>query len=87
MGLAVSLRPPPEEALVRSQVSPYEICGGQSVTVTGVCPSTSASPCQCHSTIAPHASSTTCYIYQKDEHLRSGNLAESSVFADICSIL
>ena len=34
MSQAVSRRPLTAEALVRSQVSPYEICGGQSVTGT-----------------------------------------------------
>ena len=40
------------KAQVRSQVSPYEICGGQSGTGTGL--STSFFPCQYHSTNAPY---------------------------------
>ena len=40
---------------LRSQFSPCEICYGHSGTVTGFCPSTSVSPCQYHSTNAPHS--------------------------------
>ena len=42
------------EARVRSQTSPCEICGGQSVTGTGSSASTSDFPCQYHSTNAPY---------------------------------
>ena len=43
MAWAVVHLPLPAEALFRSQVSPYEICGGQSVTSIGVCPTISVS--------------------------------------------
>jgi hypothetical protein len=53
MAQAVSRRPPTAEARFRSRVSPYGICGGQSVTGTGFSPCTSVFPCQFRSTGAP----------------------------------
>jgi hypothetical protein len=53
MAQAVSRRPPTAEAWVQCRVSPYGICGGQSGTGTGFCPSTSVFPCQFHFTVAP----------------------------------
>jgi hypothetical protein len=53
MTQAVSRRPLPAEARVRSRVGPCGICGGQSGTETGFSPSTSVFPCQFHSTDAP----------------------------------
>ena len=53
MAQAFSRRPVTTEAPVRSQVSPCEICGGQSGTGTGFSSSTSLFPCQYHSTSAP----------------------------------
>jgi len=44
MAHAVSHRPLTAEVHVRSQDSAYEICGGQSGTLTGFSPSTSVSP-------------------------------------------
>jgi hypothetical protein len=48
---AVSRRPLTVEDRVRSWVSPYGICGGQSGTETGFSPNTSVFPCQFHSTV------------------------------------
>ena len=52
---ADSCRPLTAEVLVRSQVSPSEISGAQSGTVTGLSPSTSVFPCQYHSTSGPYS--------------------------------
>jgi hypothetical protein len=53
MAQAVSRRPLTAEVRVWSRVSPCGICGGQSGTGTGLCPSTAVSPCQFHSTGVP----------------------------------
>jgi hypothetical protein len=52
MAQAVSHRPLAKEAWVRARVNPCGICGEQSGTGTGFSPSSSAFPCQYHSTIA-----------------------------------
>jgi len=54
MNQVVSHQPVTWQAHVHSQVSPSEICGGQSGTGTGFPRSTSGSPCQHHSTNAPY---------------------------------
>jgi hypothetical protein len=53
MAQAVSRRPLTAEARVRSPVSPYEICGGQSGTETGFSPEYFGFPCQFHYTCVP----------------------------------
>jgi len=45
------------EARLQSEVSPCEICGGQSDSGTGSSGSTSVFPCRYHSTNAPYSSS------------------------------
>jgi hypothetical protein len=42
------------EARVRPEVSPHDICGRQSGSVTVFSPNTSVSPCQYHSANAPY---------------------------------
>ena len=53
---------------------PGETCGSE----TGFSPSTSALPCQCHSTSAAYLSSSTRCSYQKDKRTKTGNLPESN---------
>jgi hypothetical protein len=53
MAQAVSYRPFTVQARVRSQVSPFGICGGRIGTGTGFSPSTLVFLCQFHSTGAP----------------------------------
>jgi hypothetical protein len=67
-------RPFTSEARVRSQVSRCEICAEQGDAQTGFAPSTSVSPRHCHSTNAPHSSSSTPFSYQKDKREKPGNL-------------
>jgi hypothetical protein len=55
MAQAVSRRPLTTEARVRARVIPCWICGGQSVTGTGLSPSSSVFHCQYHSTVALHS--------------------------------
>jgi hypothetical protein len=55
MAQAVSRQPLNVKASVQSLVIPCEICGGQSGTVTGLSPNTSAFPCQYNSTYAPYS--------------------------------
>jgi hypothetical protein len=52
MAQTVSRRPLFAEARIRARVISRGICGGRSGTGTGFSPSSSAFPCQYHSTVA-----------------------------------
>jgi hypothetical protein len=58
MAQAVSRRPLTAEAWFRARVSPCGICGGQSVTGTGFCPSSSIFPVN----IVPPSLSNPCHL-------------------------
>ena len=68
---------------VRFRASPFEICGGQSGTERDFSLSTSVFPCQYHSTIAPHSSSSTCCSHQKDKRIKPGNLPKNKPLSEI----
>jgi hypothetical protein len=85
MAQAVSRRPVTTEAPVRSQVSPYGICGGRIGTGTGFSSSTLVFPYQYHSTSAPYLCSSPCCLYQ-DKRAKSGNLPKSNALSEIGSI-
>jgi len=55
MGQSVSRRYVTAELRVRGQIVPHAICGGQSGTGVGYSQSTSAFPCQYHSTNASYS--------------------------------
>jgi hypothetical protein len=61
MAVAVSRRPFTAEDLVRSQVSPCEMCGGQSGTGTSFSPGTSVSPVS----IIPPMPHTHSFTYRR----------------------
>jgi hypothetical protein len=67
MAPVVSRRPLTEEAWVRVLVNPCGICGGQSGTGTGFSPSSSAFPCQYHSTFALQKNS---YRLEDEQYVR-----------------
>jgi hypothetical protein len=71
---AVSRRPLTAAPRVCSHVSPCEICGGHSDTMTGFSPSTSVFPCPCHSSNALYPSSCTCCSYKKDKGAKTVDL-------------
>ena len=77
MAQAVSHRPLTAQVRVRSQLIPGENSG----TETGFSPSTSALPCQYHSTNATYLSSSTRCSYQKDKRKKPGNLPNSSALS------
>ena len=62
------------EIRVRSQVSPYEICGGQSGAGSGFNPKTLVSPCHYQSCIAPYSSSSARCFSQSDKRTKLFNL-------------
>jgi hypothetical protein len=64
---SVSRRSVTAEIRVQSQVSPGEICGGQSGTGTGFPSSISSFPRQYNSTSASYSSSCMCCIYEENK--------------------
>jgi len=83
MDQAVNRWPFTAQPRVRFQITPYEMCGGQSVTGTDFSLSLSVSPRHYHSTSAPYPSSSTCFPYQKDRKAKPGNVSKSSVISEI----
>jgi hypothetical protein len=81
MPQAVSRQVLTAEARVRSPVSPCGVCGVKCGTVTGFPASTFLLPCQCHTTNAPHSSSSTrCSYHQhKRPNLRTFQKQRSAV--------
>jgi len=71
------------DARVRSQFSSSEICSGRWGNGTGFFPTTSALPCQYHSTDAPFWSSAIGCSYQIDKQANSGNIPKSSSSSEI----
>jgi len=71
---AVSPRPLTRKALVRSQASPFDICGGQGGTGRDFFPSTSGFPYQYHCI----SSSATRCPYQKGKRAKPGKLARKN---------
>jgi hypothetical protein len=83
MAQVVGRRPITVKAWVWSQVSPSEICGGQSSNVAGFSPSPLVFRCQYHSTMASYSSSSTFCSYQKDKQAKPGNLPKSNAGLDL----
>ena len=73
-GSGFSCRPLTAKVRLRTQASPYEICGGQSGTGTSFPPSTFGFPCQYHSSNSRYSSSSKSCSYQKDKRAKPGNL-------------
>ena len=81
---AVSPRPLTGKALVRSQASPFDICGGQGGTGRGLFFKVLAGVhYQYHSTNAAYSSSATRCPYQKANGRSLGNLPEGTSLPDI----
>jgi len=76
MDQAVSRWPFTAQPRVQIQITPYEMCGGQSVMATYFSLSLSVSPRHYHSTSAPYPSSSTCFSYQKERKAKPGNVSK-----------
>ena len=78
MALMVSRRLLTAESRVQCQVSPCEICSGQSGSPIRIFLSISVLPYQYHSENAPYTSSPTCSSQQKGKWAKPGNLSNKS---------
>ena len=68
---------------VRSQVSPREIFGGQSSSVSGFSSRISVFSCDYHSTNAPCSPSSTQCSYQQERWMKSGNLPKNNALLQV----
>jgi len=76
----VSLRPLNAEAGVRTQDSPFEVCGVHSSTERGFLPSTLVYPCQHYCTIAPHSFRLHVAFTRKTNGRSLGTLQKKGIF-------
>jgi len=79
----VSRRSFTEEALVRCQVSEFEICVGQSGTGTAFPPTTSPFPCQYHSNNAHYHLHLHVALTRRTKRAKTGKLPKCNDVTEI----